>query len=235
MSMLIVFVGMFLIIEVGPGLALLRRIERIENHADSEVEAPEGELLQAHQILIAESFNDSWGPMMAQQLTDRQVELLEEARAAYPSPTPEDVAWATEQLGAADVRVPRMSDEMLEVIVGGTTLTFMVVGASWLGVALVLSFILRGGLSFRLTGIRIRSRNGVLASRWHCLLRTVVAGIPTLLLGGAAYLVLEQDQLIAGGIVSSVAVVLVLVGIVYSMATKLSLQDRITGTRLVPR
>jgi len=239
-AMLMVLVGVLLIMEVGPGMSLLKRIESAEivqrDHPESGAKPPAGDMMKAHQILIAESFLKSWGPMIVQELSERQTELLEEARAAYPSPTLEDIAWAREQLMAAETTIPRMEDEIVKILTAGTTLTLALISSLWLIVSLTLSFILRGGLSFRLTGIRIRSRSGALASRWRCLLRTLVAGTPALMLAGSGLAILGAELMILGAIISGLAIALALGGIAYALlATRVSLQDRIAGTRLVPR
>jgi hypothetical protein len=235
MALILGFVTAFMLSEVGTGLALTKKIELAEQ-AGGESAVPEGELRAAYLTLISASFGGTWGRLMVQQLEGRQVELYREAIERHPSPSPEEIARAEQRLEQAGVDVPRFFEKTWMIAAASGTLILALVGAIWLVVALVLSAALRGGLSFRMMGIRIRTLGGPLASRGRCVLRTLVAGTPALVAIFAGILGMALDAYAICWIFAAAALLFALGGAIHAAAGKgPSLQDRVVRTRLVPR
>ena len=241
MAILSTIVVFLIISSIGPGAELasqLHEAQERQTEGDAEGEPPpEGELLQAYQIVIADGFGGGFSPLVTSGLDEGpRREIVETAIEAYPDPTPEEVDWAMAQLDQAGVKLPEGDSGGAEAMGMIVVVMTLFPGGLWLLFAVASSFALRGGLSFRLTGIRIRTRTGDLASRSRCLLRCLVGAAPMVMIIAAGIAALATEQVVGGAALVGLALLLALAGMAYAMLSPAgSLQDRIVGTRLVPR
>jgi hypothetical protein len=101
--------------------------------------------------------------------------------------------------------------------------------------SLLLAFILRGGFTFSILGVRVRNRAHALASRWRCLLRAAVNCLPLLLLlvPVTTPALSKPVYFLAAGIL---AALIYLAGAAWGiMRPTEGVADTIARTRLVPR
>jgi uncharacterized RDD family membrane protein YckC len=100
-----------------------------------------------------------------------------------------------------------------------------------------LALLLRGGLGLLIAGIGVRSAAGARASRWRCAARSLLTWTPVWACLQGAYFVSKAgwDARIGWVLNGAAVVILLAIVVLSSRAGSLSLQDRIAGTRLVPR
>jgi hypothetical protein len=170
-------------------------------------------------------------PLMQEAwLAQNDEPAVEEAIRLYPGVTLAQVEEARTLLG---VRAPSLHDFLLRFglsfIYFVTLLSFSLAGMA----ALPLALILRGGLWFRITGIDVRRTDGAPAGRGRCLVRALVVWLPVL-----GWWIVRGSPSSGGAQVLAwlVSILIMAVGAVDALLHPESgLQDRIAGTRLVPR
>lgn len=112
----------------------------------------------------------------------------------------------------------------------------------WLGsvaslgvLSLMSGLMFSGGLVIRLLGMDIVTRSGARASRWRTGLRTLLAWSPSMLFL-AAWFDGRLNPFGSGEIASAILLAVMITGAVWSVVDpRRGLQDRLTGTWLVPR
>ncbi len=170
--------------------------------------------------------------------SDRR-ELAARALAAHPSPS-------AEQLQKADETVARVLREDQEQLAKLTSAGFrwriIVISMSIACIAVAVLGLIgavaaRGGLTFRMFGTAVVTRDGAPASRLRALLRALVAWAPAVALF-AVPLVLSgfSDSTLRGMSLRVAAIALLFAGGLWAIRRPpRGIQDRVAGTWLVPR
>ena len=103
--------------------------------------------------------------------------------------------------------------------------------------ATTLAVLLRGGLGLLIAGIGVRSATGARASRLRCAARSLLTWMPiwACLQGAAIADTSGFDPRFSGMLRAAAVLILVCIIVLSYRLTFVSPQDRIAGTRLVPR
>jgi hypothetical protein len=169
-----------------------------------------------------------------QQQEARVRELAREVRSELGPPTARELEQAREYITAhTHDRDPREFMQALPVWVA----LGVPAGASllWGFGATVATLIAGCGLSFRIAGLRLRTRRGTRASRLRYILRSALTWGPPAVTFGAALTVFVLGTKAVGVALAVLGALGFLVGLVYTVLPRVrSLQDRIAGTRIVP-
>jgi hypothetical protein len=179
----------------------------------------------------------AFGTKVSVKLSPEERELLDREKAATPNPTPAEIEAAR-----AKVRADRPPD----FDPNGTELMrfFLkfIYAVPWIGTvvfglgATLFALFLRGGLSLRFLSIAVRNSKGAKAGRLRCLWRAVVSALPFVVLYGLPLkLVVERHPGLAMAALAFAIVVHVGLVFVALRNPARGWQDRIAGTRLVPR
>jgi hypothetical protein len=100
----------------------------------------------------------------------------------------------------------------------------------------VFAFVFRGGLSLRFLSIAVRNSRGSKAGRFRCTLRALATAVPLVVLYGMPIPAYFLGSPALAAVAFGVAVACHLGLVVVSLRTPArGWQDRIAGTRLVPR
>ena len=164
---------------------------------------------------------------LLQQMTPEQREMFERARADYPTLDADDIdraLTARRNLWDVEVRNKVGLDDIVAMM-----LRFLLPLA---GLAVLTATVLRGNVTYWLTGITIQRPDGKRAGRLRVLARTLMTWSPVLAFVAFARLVtFGWEEWVAVPLLA-----LLLAGAIYAVARpSAGLQDRLVGTQLEPR
>ena len=107
---------------------------------------------------------------------------------------------------------------------------------AWAATAVLGAFLARGGCSLRMMSLAVRDTKGRRAGRWRCTLRAAVTALPFLAVYLVPYVLAIAKRPGAAGVALLAAVLVQFLLVAMSLRTPArGWQDRIAGTRLVPR
>jgi len=190
------------------------------------------------QVVLSHELSHGFGPNMVAGITPEMRALCDEALLAVPNPSDEEMEQALAKIreqrgGRIDQTTTPFSrfglDKVVPLFVGAGT-------AVWTIVALLSCCGWPGGLSFRLFGLSLRSRNGRRARRWLGLVRVLAFAVPLISAYAGSVWLLANGPVWAGWALFVLAAAAHVAGIVLSIATpSRGPIDRLLGTRIVPR
>ncbi len=194
--------------------------------------------LRLRQIALSYELSNGIGPNVMVGIEPGPRELCDRALQEFPNPSEAEMESAMARIreqrhGRIDQSALPWDWITLDKVIAG----FVAAGAAlWTMAALISCCGWPGGLSFRLFGLSIRSRNGRRARRWLGLVRVLAFGLP-LTAGYAGSVWLLVSGFTWGGwalfVLTAAAHV---AGVVLSIATpSRGPVDRLLGTRIVPR
>lgn len=261
-SLFFLFVMTDALESIGDGKVSIREL-RAQDATPAPDRPMDADDRRAREILVAHGAASAWAHAFASKFDAEEFAVQARAVAAHATPSAEDVAWARARIQArpfpaepaassaasADAGVFRAElgpHARIDVGPGDRPLreqrwrmipAFFALALGLWGVASTLSaWIFRGGLSLKLFGIGVRDRQGELASRLRCVVRSLVLWVPLTALYGAGTWLAFEVTLAAGAALTACTVLLQAYAIAYAIARpERGLQDRLAGTRLVPR
>lgn len=195
--------------------------------------------LRARSLLVAEIQDRLDAPPAGIKLvlTPEERELVARMHAEHGDAPREEVAAARAQL-AAD----RLSDPELERSPGLRIMTKVLfavpfgLSVIWGMVAILGALILRGGGSFRMMSLAVRDSRGRRAGRVRCAWRALFSALPFVALYGPPIVLVKTGHPTWGTVALAAALLLHLLLVAVSLRTPArGWQDRLAGTRLVPR
>jgi hypothetical protein len=211
-------------------MASLQSLQDFERRPDSPEVRAEREALE---IDIAVRFQQFLSPggdsaRTVQALPPGLKALAERVKAKHPSPSPDEVRRARSTLALVEARhaaQERMMGRLWPFMVLLMSVFFGFIGC-------VFAVAARGGLLLRMLGIAVVDRSSREAARWRCGLRALVAWLPIF----APFLIRMSVGYPVRLWMVVLSVTVFLAGAAYAIANPVrSVQDRIVGTRLVPR
>ncbi len=192
---------------------------------------------EAHEILLLHGLDDPVGRTTVKQFKPPELEMIEEIRARH-------VQIDEGQITSAEVLVETMqTDDPARAALDmfrspyklALSLSVILAGAWGFG-ATFFSFVLRGGLTLSIFGVRVRGKRGQYAARWLCCVRAVLTWTPLFGALYAARRLASQGHEIPAAIVAVVAASIWIALVVRAMMNpEQSIVDRLLGTRLVSR
>ena len=179
-----------------------------------------------------------WRDPRARQLTTALHPVAERVLADYPA-----VSLADAAVAADATRATLDEDSARSGAATGLAITMALPSGILLvcaAIALVSSLLVRGGVLMRLLGLAVVDSRGHLVSRWLSGVRAIVAWSPTLFMWAwfGLSLALERsfERTFAAVWLVALTITVSLAGAVWTIAhPSRSWQDRVTGTRVVPR
>ncbi len=213
-----------------------------QSRVGDESPSPEAKLapdqIKARQILISHMASNPFGQAaLRRDLSEPHREIVRDAVARYPEPTGSDVAWAqgvSDRTQSGDDS--RASNEVPRI--ARSLLTFMplTVVLLWGFCGTVSAFLFDGGMTLMLCGIRVRSRRGMLASRWRCAWRCLISWVPFAIAYGVGAYFTNEGNPVTGWTVTGFTALVHAIAIAFSLwRPTAGLQDRIAGTTLIVR
>ena len=199
----------------------------------------DAEGLRARSLLVAEIQDRLDAPPagIKLKLTPEEKELVARMHAEHSAAPREEVAAARAQLAAE-----RLSDPELERSPGLRIMTKAVfavpfgLSVIWGMVAILGALILRGGGSFRMMSLAVRDSRGRRAGRMRCAWRALLSALPFVAVYALPILLVKTGHPTWGMVALAAAVLLHLLLVAVSLRTPArGWQDRLAGTRLVPR
>ncbi|HEV8113494.1 MAG TPA: protein kinase [Planctomycetota bacterium] len=219
---------------------------------------------KAREIVISSAQGTAWAANFNSRLEPEQLAIERRAVAAHPAPAADEIAWARERMSArpfkegegasatnidigpgAKISVtpdtnggakPGAKEGLRDVRWKLIPIFITTAIGAWGVLSTILALAFRGGLSLKLFGMGVRTTRGEMASRLRCAWRSLIVWIPlTLLYGTGAWLGNHGHFAIGSSLVLAAAAVHA--GLVaYAVANpSRGIQDRLAGTRLVPR
>jgi uncharacterized RDD family membrane protein YckC len=226
-------------------MSMIEALHQANPPAASHLRDPE--VRDAYEIYLAGTYGtelDSdkfWSSPIMQALKDRRA-IARQILLHHPTVSAEELAHASSVIGPAIERAQRDGVIPLRNLAGPATIMIGTLVALSLLLALICSIassvIVPGGLVMRLLGIAVVTRNGTEISRARSLTRAFVAWIPAVVWLG--FLVASpklQGWVPAPRSQAPTAALLgiLTLGAIWSIARPRGLQDRISGTWIVPR
>ncbi|HSF99788.1 MAG TPA: protein kinase [Vicinamibacterales bacterium] len=206
---------------------------RVEASADGTADADTRAEIDVLEAYVAGRFGsliadpDTWTTPFMVGMIGRHRDIAEAAVANHPDVTDVDLdALRAEHPELIDdvESVENTPDSVVAAVVGAMATVLMAM------VALVTAVLFRGGVLLRICRMAVVDRLGSEVSRWRTLARAVIAWLPIGV--GVGLLLLDVPWPVA----AAIAGVLQLTGIVWAVVRPArGIQDRITGTWLVPR
>lgn len=189
------------------------------------------------EVLIAHALGNLQNSSIRLSLDGKDEALVNRILANHPSPTDEEVERARSKLANEG---PRETDHAVLQAVNrpsALAVTFAAgMCALWGCCALPLAFVLRGGLTLSMFGLRVRDRRGRRASRLTCLARTAIAWLAVFAPAFGAFYLVAVGQDPAGAACGGVILAIWIAALAHAMTNPAqSIVDRLLGTRLVPR
>ena len=228
---------------LGDFVESLQQLERL-NREPEAARQPGGkralELYVAarHRARVEDQATWSRGSLLL-RVSPQLKEIAERAVAAHPHATAEDIR-AAEASVQPTLDEARREMEGMQSPLGIMAMLVLIATGAFVVVAvlgLLSALIFRGGLQFRFFGIAVVTLRGSEASRLRALGRAALAWSPVSV--GILGLVLSPDRALSDlswMIASASSLALLLIGAIYAARhPDRGLQDRIAGTRLVPR
>ncbi len=226
---------------------LLKMVEL--ERADGAVDEAEEQQRRDLELYVASRYGETsfnpWGPSVRRSsyqsgdiLTGKLREIAEQAAAAHPDPSPEELAEATARLQPfLDELPPGLPGFPME---SGQMVLFVVMMAVsnlviWLAVpSVICALLFRGGLLSYVFGIAVVTSDGTRASRLRTLWRSLVIWSPCVLL--PVFLVLLMSIGLGAGWAIGLAIIPVIALVAWSLSlADRGIPDRISGTYPVPR
>jgi hypothetical protein len=225
---------------------LTELVSRLEDLIDPPADRRRHDEVRAYQIFIAAKHRATvedpatWSSMWSLLRINRELRpLAEEAIAAYPNPTEAEIRSA-EPIVQGHLGRRKAALESMRSPPGVAQMLLLIgVAASLYEAALGLlsAWAFRGGLGLRLFGADVVTAEGERAGRMRTLLRALVAWSPAAL--AAVAIEIAPNPFTAGTawlLAAGACVTLFAVGTAYAIRhPDCGLQDRVAGTRLVPR
>jgi uncharacterized RDD family membrane protein YckC len=170
--------------------------------------------------------------------SDRR-ELAARALAAHPNPSTEQVQKADDTVA----RLLRSDQEQLDKLASAGfrwRLIMISMSIAWIAAAvlgLIGAVVARGGLTFRMFGTAVVTRDGAPASRLPALLRALVAWAPAVALSVVPRVLPGfSDTTLRGSVFRVAMIALLIAGGIWAIRRPArGIQDRIAGTWLVPQ
>jgi hypothetical protein len=194
--------------------------------------------VKAREILISHMSSNPFGQAgLLRDPSEPHREIVRDAVARYPKPTGAAVVWAQ---AVSDRSQPADESKARNEFpaIARSVLTFMplAVVLLWGMCGTISAFLFDGGMTLMLCGIRVRSRRGLLASRWRCAWRCLISWVPfAIAYGVGAYLTSEVNP-VTGWTVTGFTALVHAIAIAFSLwRPTAGLQDRVAGTTLVVR
>jgi hypothetical protein len=176
------------------------------------------------------------GERMAAKLQPEEIELVERAKAELRPVTPETCETARRRVRAQRPKDFGGDDDPITDTRKMTCELPAVAAALFAFFGILSALVLRGGASLRVLSIAVRSSRGARAGRIRCAWRALVSAVPFVVLYGLPWALALEDRLALAAVALGVAVALHLGLVVVALRNPArGWQDRIAGTRLVPR
>ena len=209
---------------------------RAQDASPPPAERMDAEDRAAREIVIADAATDPWSASFSNRLKPAQLEIRKRAVQSHPSPTADEVAAARARIRERSFRAGK-SEESIQTVRWQIIPVFVAVTVAVWGVLCTLfALIFRGGLSLKLFGIGVRDARGRRASRLRCTARSLCVWLPLAVPYGIGAWLGMKDHTEAGLAVSFATALIHAVAVAYAIARpSRGGQDRIAGTRLVPR
>ncbi len=213
-----------------------------QRRASEEPSSPSVKLapdeVKAREILISHMASNPFGQAaLLRDPSEPHREIVRDAVARYPKATGTDVVWAqavSDRSQSADESKAR--NEL--PVIARRMLTFMplVVVLLWGICGTISAFLFDGGMTLMLCGIRVRSRRGMLASRWRCAWRCLVSWVPFAIAYGVGAYLTNEGNPVTGWTVTGFTALVHAIAIAFALwRPTAGLQDRVAGTTLVAR
>lgn len=199
----------------------------------------DAEGLRARSIVVAQlqaRFN-RLGQSITMKLSAEQAELLAQMKEQFGGATRAEIDAARTLVESEHPPGFDFEDvPSIRIFRRSTLVLPFVFSVLWAATAILGAFLARGGLSLRIVSLAVRDAKGRRAGRWRCAWRAAWTGLPFLALYFAPFLLALTDHTGAATVSIAAAGVLHLLLIGASLRTPArGWQDRLAGTRLVPR
>ena len=234
--------------EVGESITAMRELRggRVLTHVElmEDKKKPSGRELgeedrRNRRILIADIQKrlPAFSRSMSVQFAPEDRNLFESAQAEFGAATPEEIAVARAAvLADRPADFDPQSTKMMRIVHGVRYVLPVVGSAVFLVFSVLLAFAFRGGLSFRFLSIAVRNPRGSKAGRFRCAWRAIATALPLFLLYAVPLALYLYWHPVLAFVALSVAIIVHVGLVIVSLRNPTrGWQDRVAGTRLVPR
>ncbi|MFN0006933.1 MAG: protein kinase domain-containing protein [Planctomycetota bacterium] len=195
--------------------------------------------LEARSILVAQILEKQqpFGQGVSLKLSPKEQELVAQNREEHAGATQAQIAAARAQVASERSAEDDLGKfKQLRILRGAHFVIPFVFASAWSIGSVLAAFLLRGGLSLLVVSLALRDAAGRRAGRLRCAWRAILTALPLLGVYFIPFPLAMNQHPGAAAIALGVAAVVHLALIAVSLRTPArGWQDRLAGTRLVPR